>query len=65
MHVAPPENRLDSVHERRAAVVPEHLAQADVEALSQIVVAASRSSSISTCRTGIPRTSRRTSNRCF
>ena len=37
VHVAPPEHRLHPAHERHAAVVPEHLAQARVQALRGVV----------------------------
>ena len=35
--MAPPEHRLDPAHERHAAVVPEHVAQAGVQALCRVV----------------------------
>lgn len=42
VHVAPPEHRLDPAHERHAAVVPEHVAQAGVQALRRVVRARQR-----------------------
>ena len=42
VHVAPPEHRLHPAHERHPAAVPEHLAQAGVQALRRVVRARQR-----------------------
>ena len=42
VHAAPPEHRLHPAHERHAAVVPERVAQAGVQALRRVVRARQR-----------------------